>query len=174
MFFCMGTVLSVCTQDSFARMDKVYRKETHVASPHLPSKPNLSYIKVTPSAAPLCVKPAGQSLCILVCVCECVPGFPRVHQQLCRADGPLWYGGVILWGPQWSHRHCDQLCLPPAIGQGSYNRRFGGRGPPRTAPQLSRCGEGVGRGGLGSATVEERSNEVPRDGPMNHYQLCYI
>lgn len=104
----------------------------------------------------------------------CMPGFPRVHQQLCRADGPLRYGGAILWGPLWSHRHCDQLCLPPAIGQGSYNRRSGGRGPPRTAQQLSRCGEGVGRGGLRSPTAEKRPNEVPGDGPMNHYQLCYI
>lgn len=77
-------------------------------------------------------------------------------------------------GPLWIHRHCDQLCLPPAIGQGSYNRRFGDPSPPRTALQLSRCGEGVGRGCLVSATVEEQPNEVPRDGPMNHYQLCYI
>lgn len=39
---------------------------------------------------------------------------------------------------------------------------------------LSRCGEGAGWGGLDSATLEERPNEVPRDGAMNHYQLCYI
>lgn len=88
------------------------------------------------------------------CLSVCVPGFPRVHQQLCWADGPLWYGGVILWGPLWNRCHCDQLCLPPAIGQGSYNRRFGARGPSRTEPRLSRCGEGVGRDGLSSPTVE--------------------
>lgn len=72
--------------------------------------------------------------------------------------------------PRRSHLSCDHLCLPPAIGQGSYNSRVGGPGPQRTVLQLSRCGEGTGRG---SATVEERPNEVPGDGPMNHYQLGY-
>lgn len=31
--------------------------------------------------------------------------------------------------PRRSHLSCDHLCLPPAIGQGSYNRRVGGPAP---------------------------------------------
>lgn len=139
----------VCTQhlNSFAHMDEVYRKAAQVASPnhthrHTTFQTKSVIHQSTPSATPCVWNQRDRSW-----MSACVPGFPRVHQQLRRADGPLWYGGLILWGPQWSQRHCGQLCLPPAIGQGSYNRRLGGPGPPRTAPQLSRCGEGVGRGG---------------------------
>lgn len=110
---------------AFSHVDEVYGKEARVASPHhaLPPELHLSHIKAgSHRASPLCAKPAGHRRC----VCQ---HFPRVHQQrLPRADGPLRYGGVILWGPLRSHRHRDQLCPPPAIGQGSCNRRSGGRG----------------------------------------------
>lgn len=55
--------------------------------------------------------------------------------------------GDFYGAPRWSHLSCDHLRLPPAIGQGSYNRRLGGGPgpPPRMLPQLSRCGEGAGR-----------------------------
>lgn len=88
-------------------------------------------------------------------VCQNFPEFiSNCAEQMAHCDMADWFYRA----PQWSHCHCDQLCLPSAIGWGSYNRRLGGPGPPRTVLQLSRCGEGVGWGGLGSATVEKWPN----------------
>lgn len=80
----------------------------------------------TPSAAPVC-EPAGYT----GCVCQDFPEFiSNCAEQMAHCDMAEWFYEA----PPRSHRHCDQLCLPPAIGQGSYNRRLGGRGrgPRRT------------------------------------------
>lgn len=171
MFFLRG----VCTRRWFSRMDgiaSVWKTSTgsatssHTSTHRLPN-PTCHTSKYAECRPCVCDQ-RGRNF---VYVCQDFPEFiSNCAEQMARCDMADWFYG----GPQWSHRHCDQLCLPPAVGQGSYNRRLGGPGPLRTALQLSRCGEGTGRGGLGSATVEERSNEVPGDGPMNHYQFCYF
>lgn len=152
--FCQGKLRRVLSASTHPLVEQENLKLAITPAP----KPNQSCITV--QRVPLLCADGG-----------CLPQFPRVHQQLRRADGPLRYGGLTFTAPpQRNHLSCDHLCMPPAVGSGSYNRRVGGPGLQRTVPQLSRCGEGAGRG---SAPIEERPNEVPGDGPMNHYQLGY-
>lgn len=152
--FCQGKLGRVLSGSTHPLVE---RENLQLAIPPAP-KPNQSCIKA--QRGPLLCADGGS-----------LPQFPRVHQQLCRADGLLHYGGLIFMAPpQRSHLSCEHLCLPPAGGQGSSNRRGGGLGPRRTAPQLSRCGEGAGRG---SAPGEERPNEAPGDRPVNQDQLGY-
>lgn len=176
MLFCTGTLMSmwlVCVHSSSTHslllIERVETKRAHCSAPAIahigtPPFPAKRLIhQSAPSAAPLCE--AGGTGAARACA--------RISQSSSATVPSRW--PTVIW---WSDFMCSSVEPPPlrptvpTIGQGSYNRRFGGRGPPGTAPQLSRCGEGVGRGGLSSPTVEKRPNEVPRDGPMNHYQLC--
>lgn len=143
------------------------KKENIKRAPKPPPKPNVSRMKVHP-APQLCVTPAGRR--------------PRaaVSQSPSATAPSRWPAAIRRTGftapPRWRHLSCDHLCLPPAIGQGSYSRRLWGggrRAPWKMLARLSRCGRGTGGCGGWSATVEEWPNEVSRDGPMNHYLLGY-
>lgn len=135
-----------------------YGTRKHQTRHHTTSQTKCVMYQSTASASPVC----GRGLCATISQRSSATSPSRWPAAIRRAD---FYGS-----PQRSHLPRDHLCLLPAIGQGSYNRRVGGPGPQRTAPLLSRCAEGTGRE---SATAEERPNEVPRDGPMNHYQFGY-
>lgn len=87
---------------------KCMEKEAQVASPHrtLPSKANLSYIKVC-WAPPLCVRPAGQKLCICVCV------HARISQSSSATVLSRW--PTVIWRTDFMGPSVAPLSLWPTV-----------------------------------------------------------
>lgn len=122
------------THSLMEKRKHMWRQPHHGATPP-PSKPSPSHLDVQRDA-PVCG--AGGMEAVRRNFPESVS---NCAEQMARCDtAERFYGD-----PQWSHLSCDHLCLPPAIGQGSYNSRLGGPGPLRMLPRLSRCGDGTGR-----------------------------